>query len=123
MIPVVLPSGREILLAQGAEEFTASQETGGGADAERYRDVAFRPSFTELVQVATEIGSVFRSGVARIRPSKATVALSVGVDAKSGKFTAFFADAGVSGGLTVTLEWTAEAANGAATGAGGAATP
>jgi hypothetical protein len=93
MIPVRLPSGREILLPSTPAVVSA----GEGSDEYPYRDVAFSVEFQDLVDVATEIGVMLRRGIEKIVPSKATVELSVGVDAKTGKITAFFVEGGASG--------------------------
>jgi Trypsin-co-occurring domain 1 len=100
VIPVVLPSGKEILLASSSADVP-----GVAADEAPYKDVSFRPDFRELVDVAAEIGHLLREGVEKIRPNKATVELSVGIDAKSGMITAFFVEGGANGAIKICLEW------------------
>ncbi len=48
---------------------------------------------------------MLRASMEKIRPQKATVELSIGVDAKSGQLTAFFVEGGANGALKLTLEW------------------
>jgi hypothetical protein len=100
MIPVVLPSGKEILLAS-----SSADAPDPALDEAPYRDVSFRPDFRELVNVAAEIGHLLREGIEKIQPTKATVELSVGVDAKTGMITAFFVEGGANGAIKICLEW------------------
>ncbi|MFF7262276.1 CU044_2847 family protein [Streptomyces sp. NPDC008159] len=100
MIPVRLPSGREILLVSPNDSLPdVTPETSP------YRDVSFHLDFRDLVEVATEIGVTLRSGIDKIRPSKANVELNIGVDVKSGAITAFLVDGGVNGSIKIALEW------------------
>lgn len=99
MIPVRLPSGKEVMLSPIGAAQDYSQ------DSSPYKDVSFRVSFQDIVDVTTEIGSMLRNAVERIAPSKATVELGVGIDAKTGQIVAFFVDGGMNGSLRIVLEW------------------
>lgn len=103
MIPAILPSGREILLS--GTDVTVTAAAGEVSEGGDYRDVAFHLEFQDLVDVATEIGQTLRKAMETIRPQKATVELSVGVDASTGRLTAFFVDGGVKGAMKLTLQW------------------
>ncbi len=103
MLTVVLPSGREILIPATPENGESDQDT--DAEERDFDDVAFRLEFQDLVDTATEIGVMLRKSMEHIRPQRATVELSVGIDARTGHFTAFFVDGGVSGAMRLTLEW------------------
>ena len=102
MIAVRLPSGREVMLPT-----TSPLGTGDdlGLENDAYKDVSFNIDFADLVDVATEIGILLRKGVEQIVPTKASVSLTIGVDARTGKLTAFFVDGGVNGALSISLEW------------------
>jgi hypothetical protein len=98
MIPMVLPSGKEILVSSGTESDPA-------ADGSGFTDVSFHLEFKDLVDTAAEIGEMLRKAMVRIRPKRAKVELSVGVDARTGKITALWVEGGASGGLKLLLEW------------------
>jgi hypothetical protein len=103
MIPMILPSGREILLPSSTPE---EPNAGDAAkDLSEFEDVAFQLEFQDLVDAATEIGMMLRKAMETIRPRKAKVDLNVGVDAKTGRLTAFFVEGGASGSMKLTLEW------------------
>lgn len=101
MIPVSLPSGKEVMLLSSV----AGLEPSDSEDVSSYHDVAFHIPFQELVDVAVEIGDLLHKGIQKITPSKATVELSVGIDAASGKITAFFVEGGINGSIRLVLEW------------------
>jgi hypothetical protein len=103
MVPALLPSGREILIPSNSRTDLASQDLPSNADG--FSDVAFHLEFKDLVDVATEIAVMLRKSMEMILPQKATVELSIGVDAKSGQLTAFFVEGGANGALKLTLEW------------------
>jgi hypothetical protein len=100
VIPIILPSGKEILLAS-----ETPQAEDGSSEGAPYRDVAFHLDFQDLVDTAAEIGESLRRGIQRIAPSKATVEMSVGVDAKTGKITAFLVEGAANGAIKISLEW------------------
>ncbi|PRX61455.1 hypothetical protein B0I32_115312 [Nonomuraea fuscirosea] len=105
MVPVRLPSGREILLLSvPADTLMTAQST----DEPVYKDVSFHIEFQDLVDVAAEIGALLRQGIEKILPSKASVELNIGVDAKTGKITAFFVEGGANGSIKIALEWDRE---------------
>lgn len=92
-ISVTLPDGREILIpAENAEEA-------------EYQDVSFHLEFAEIVDTAREIGAMFHKALDAVKPRRAVLELSLGVDAKTGKITAFFVDGGGSGKIKLLLEW------------------
>lgn len=103
MIPAILPSGREILIPSSSATDVATQDGFGNSDG--FSDVAFHLEFKDIVDTATEIAVMLRKSMERICPRKATVELSVGVDAKSGQLTALFVEGGANGSLKLTLEW------------------
>ncbi|WP_410817754.1 CU044_2847 family protein [Micromonospora sp. 050-3] len=103
MVSTVLPSGREVLIPAPRTEHAGEEGHFGQSDG--FTDVAFRLEFKDLVDTATEIALMLRASMEKIRPQKATVELSIGVDAKSGQLTAFFVEGGANGALKLTLEW------------------
>ncbi|MCZ4119810.1 CU044_2847 family protein [Streptomyces sp. H39-S7] len=108
LVSIALPSGREILLPVEGSSHThngGSSPDSAGATEGTYDDVSFQVDFSDLVDTAGEIGESLRLAMERIRPRRARVELSVGVDAPSGQIVAFFSDTGASGALKLTLEW------------------
>jgi Trypsin-co-occurring domain 1 len=101
MIPVKLPSGKEVMLLSSP----ADSVTDGDLTNSTYTDVSFRLEFQDLIDVATEIGTMLRLAIEKILPTKAAVELSIGVDAKTGKITAFFVEGGADGSIKIALEW------------------
>lgn len=61
--------------------------------------------FKDVVETVTEIGVMLKDAMKTIAPRKATVELGIGIDVKTGRLTAYFVEAGMSGCLKVTLEW------------------
>ncbi|MFC0506366.1 CU044_2847 family protein [Micromonospora costi] len=102
MVSAILPSGREILIPATADGATQGPLSGPEGD---FSDVAFHLEFKDLVDTATEIAQLLRRSMEKILPQKATVELSIGVDAKSGQLTAFFVEGSANGALKLTLEW------------------
>lgn len=105
LIPMMLPSGREVLMPAD------SAPTGDDADSSsrlvpgEFEDVSMHFEFKDVIDTVTEIGVMLRDAMKTIAPRKAMVELSVGIDVKTGRLTACFVDAGMSGGLRVTFEW------------------
>lgn len=96
-VRVTLPAGREILMP-ALEDASASGEV--------VRDVRHRPfQFSELIQVATEIGSELAKTVRAVAPDRAEVEISLGFDAKSGLIVAALADIGTNAAVKLTFEW------------------
>lgn len=105
MIPVTLPSGREILLSCVTDDAERNLPEELSGDKTGFEDIAFHLEFEDLVNVVTEIGETLHKALAKIRPQKAKIDLSVGVDSRTGRVTAFFVDGGVTGALNLSLEW------------------
>lgn len=103
MVPTVLPSGREVLIP--APRVGGTRDDGPIEQSEGFTDVAFRLEFKDLVDTATEIAVMLRRSMEKICPQRATVELSIGVDAKTGQLTAFFVEGGANGAMKLTLEW------------------
>jgi len=105
MIPMVLPSGREILIPalDNSTDADMTVDAAGGESA--FEDVSFHFEFKDIVDAATEIGVMFKNAFEKILPRRASVELTLGIDARSGRLTAFFVDTGATGSIRILLEW------------------
>ncbi len=84
---------------------------GGGDTAEKvgWRDTF---DFEHVSETLEGIAHAIRSGLAKVTPTKTTVALGLELAIKNGKLTGLLVDGDAKASLEVTLEWGGEAAAG-----------